>query len=225
MPIKNNKKKISKFVKIFDPKMWFYDLSKWVGALSAVLFFRVKRIFINEKKPKKFYKGNSVIIANHEGYLDPLIISVAYWPRRCGFVATSDLFKGKFTSVLYRMCGCIEVNKKNVSVSTFKKTTRMLNYGHNVIVFPEGGIIKEENNQGFKSGAVMMALLGNATIIPMYIVKREKWWKRQIVIIGEKFNVKDYLKSPFPSVDDLNGVTKLLEQKEQELKLLSQKKR
>lgn len=222
MPTKN--KKISKIVKIFDPRMWFYDFAKWTGGLTAVLFFRQKRTFINGKKPRHFYKDSSIIISNHISYLDPIIISNAYWPRRCAFVATSDLFRGKFAKNLFKLFGCIEVDKKNVSVKTFKQTTKMLNRGHCVIVFPDGGIIRDESHPGFKSGAVMMALMAKVSIIPMCIVKRKHWWQRQHVFVGEKFNVFDYIKNPFPSVEDINYVTKKLEEKEKELKELAKEK-
>lgn len=220
---KSKNKKISKLRQIFDPRMFFYDIVKWTGGPSAILFFRQKRTFINGKKPHNFYKGSSIIIANHHSFLDPLIVSNAYWPKRCAFIATSELFKNKFRKILFNAFGCIEVNKENVSVSTFKKTAKMLQYGHCVIVFPDGGIVKENANHTFKSGAVMMALMGDAPIIPMYIVKRDKWWKRQHVMVGEKLYVKDYIKSPIPSLDEINNVTKILEEKEFELEQLSKK--
>lgn len=225
MQLNKNKKKIPLIVKIFDPRMFFYDLVKWTGALSVVIFFRQKRHYINGKKQKGLFKGSSIIVANHTSFLDPLVIANAFWCKRAGFLATSALFKNKFRRILFTGFGCIEVNKENVSVSTFKKTTKMLNRGHSLIVFPEGQVIRDGDISRFKSGAILMALFANVPIIPAYVVKRENWWHRQHIIIGEKFYVSDYIKSPIPSMEEIEEVTRILHDKEAELEKIGKKEK
>ena len=217
----NKKKKIPLICKIFDPKMFFYDFVKWTGALPVVLYLRQKRHYINGKKQKGLFRGSAIIVSNHPGFFDPLIVTNAFWTKRCGFIATTDIFKNKFQKKLFTSFGCIEVDKNNVSVSMFKKTINILNRGHSVIIFPEGHVVREENVQSFKSGAVFMAIVANVPIIPMYIIKRDKWWKRQQIIIGEKFFPKDYITSLIPSVEEIDNVTKLLQEKELELEKIA----
>jgi 1-acyl-sn-glycerol-3-phosphate acyltransferase len=84
-------------------------------------------------------------------------------------------------------------------------------------VFPEGTIAREEHMGGFKSGIVMMSIMADADILPVYIAKRENRFKRQVVVIGEKINYKDFVSGPFPSIDDINNITKILLEKELEL--------
>lgn len=219
----NKKKKIPLICKIFDPKCFFHDFVKWTGALPVVVYLRQKRHYINGKKQKGLFKGSAIIVSNHPGFFDPLIVMNAFWTKRCGFIATKDIFKNKFQKWLFTSFGCIEVDKNNVSVAMFKKTTDVLNRGHSIIVFPEGHVVREGNVQDFKSGAILMAMFADAPIIPMYIVKREKWWKRQHIVIGEKFNVKDYISSPIPSMEDIERVTKILREKELELENLGKR--
>ena len=220
MQLNKNKKKIPLICKIFDPKMFLYDFIKWTGALPTLLFLRQKRKYVNGKKQKGLFRGSAIIVSNHNSFLDPIIVSAAFWSKRCGFIATKDLFSTKFRKKLFTGFGCIEVDKQNVSVALFKKTTEVLDRGHSIIIFPEGHVVREDGVENFKSGAILMAMFGNVPIIPMYIVKREKWWKRQHIVIGEKFYVSEHLNSPFPSMDDINRVTELLHEKELELEKL-----
>ncbi len=219
----NKKKKIPLICKIFDPKCFFHDFVKWTGGLPIIIYLRLKKHYINQKKQKGLYKGPAIIVSNHPSFVDPFIVLNAFWMKRCGFIATKDIFKNKIQKWLFTSFGCIEVDKNNISVAMFKKTTDVLNRGHSIIVYPEGHVVRETQMQEFKSGAILMAMFADAPIIPMYIVKREKWWKRQHIVIGEKFNVKEYISSPIPSMDDIDRVTKLLQEKELELENLGKR--
>ena len=219
-------KKRSTLSKIFDPKMWLHDFIKFTGWLPVVLDLRVKKIYIN--KTKGLYKGKYIISSNHVSYIDPVVICASFWMRRVGFLATYELFDSKLTNFLFTRFGCVPINRDNPSVIAFKKVADMLDRGHCMCVFPEGQVVRQEDIGAFKSGIVMMAVMAEAEILPVYIPKRTNRWKRQVVVIGEKINYKEYIKGPFPSIDDLNKITSILLEKELELKnkyLESQKKK
>lgn len=209
-------KKRSLLAKIFDFKMWFHDFVKLTGGLPVLLFFRVKKIYMN--KTKGLYRGNYIISSNHISYADPTIISTAFWMRRVGFLATKNIFENKILNFMFTRYGCVPVDKENPSVASFKKVANIIERGHTMCVFPEGSIVKEENIGTFKSGIVMMAVMADADILPVYIPKRKNWFKRQVVVIGEKINYKDYISGPFPTIDEVDRITKLLLEKELELK-------
>lgn len=212
-------KKIPKIVQIFDPKMFLYDFLKWTGGIAAILDLRLKTIFVTKRKPKNLFKGKYLISSNHISFEDPVIISVAYWMRRVGFVATSELFNTKPKNFFFRkVVGCIEVDKKNVSMKTFKDVQERLDRGHTVCVFPEGTVdVNSEEHKTYKSGIVMMAIMSNADIIPTYVVKRKNRWHRQKVYIGEKIKLSDHIKSPFPTMEEICALTKYIQLKEEEL--------
>ena len=67
------------------------------------------------------------------------------------------------------------------------------------------------------SPVVMMAMVAQADILPVYLVKREKRWKRQIAVIGEKIEYNKCFQSPVPTLDEIRAVKELLVQKEYEL--------
>lgn len=213
-------KKRSLFCKIFDIKMWFYDFARVTGVLPVLIHLRPKRIFIEGKKPKKAYRGRYIISANHIGFTDPVIVLGGFWKRRVGFVATKELFNTKFKRFLFNHFGCIEIDKENPSVLAFKKVGEFLDRGHVMCVFPGGTVFHEDGDDigVFKSGIVMMAVMSEAEIFPTYIPKRKNVWHRQEIVFGQRINYKDYVKGIFPTMEEIESITKVLIDKELELK-------
>lgn len=210
-------KKYNKFVQTFDPKMWFHDFVKLTGGLPVLVDLRIKKIFLN-KKPKGFYKGKYIISANHASFIDPIIIMNAFWMRRVCFVATQDFFEKKIWNIVFRGFGCISINKNNPTLKTFNEVKEKLARGHLVSIFPEGEVTHDKELHALKSGIVMMAIMADSPILPIYIVKREKRIRRQVVIFGEKINYKDYVEGLMPTMDEINNISNLLLEKELELK-------
>ncbi|MBR1984288.1 MAG: 1-acyl-sn-glycerol-3-phosphate acyltransferase, partial [Clostridia bacterium] len=81
-------------------------------------------------------------------------------------------------------------------------------------IFPEGHINNNTSKVDFfKSGIILMAMQGEVPIVPVAILKREKWWHRQIVVVGETIEItKDKLN--LTQIDDLSAS---LRKKEEEL--------
>ena len=220
------KKERSTFSKVFDPKMWLNDFVRFTGILPVAIDLRIKKTYIN--KTKDLYKGKYIISSNHISFIDPVIIMASFWMRRVGFLATTELFESKTANFLFKQFGCVPIDRNNPGVESFKKVADMLNRGHLMCVFPEGTVVHDDELGAFKSGIVMMAVMAEADLLPVYIPERTNRWKRQHVIIGEKVSYKDYVKGPFPTMEDLNKVTSVLLEKELELKnkyLESQKKK
>lgn len=215
---KKKNKKVNKFIQIFDYKMFFYDIGKFFAILPTLLILRLKSYYINKKRQKGLFKGKTIIVSNHISYIDPVIISNAFWRRRVSFVATKEIFDVKIFGKVLKLFKCISIDKENVSVKTFKEVKDRLDRGHLVALFPEGEVERVEELAAFKSGVAMMALMSGASIVPMYIHKRTKWYKRQVVMIGEKINIKDYITSKIPSIEEMEKFTITLHEIEEKLK-------
>ena len=111
--------------------------------------------------------------------------------RRHHFIATKELFDGKVKRFLFtKAFHCIEIDRDNFNMATFRKIVDVLKQGKIVSMFPEGHICKEQENAAFKSGMVLMALQSGCSIVPVYIKKREHFWQRQVAVIGEPVTVK-----------------------------------
>lgn len=194
---------------------FWYDFVKITGAIPALLWIRPKIIRVGQKCPK----GGVLISSNHPTFLDPIIILTSFPWRRLHSLATKDLYKNRLLTFMFNRMHCIQVDKTNFSMATFHEVVDRLKNGHAVVIFPEGQV-----NQGggqevraFKSGAILMAHRAGVPIVPVYIVRREKWYKTQRVVVGEPFDVKAAV-GLIPSVEKMERVTELLREKELELK-------
>ena len=209
------------FARIFDPRMWLYDLFKIIGSWPILLDLRLRRVFVKPETKRGRMRGKYLIAANHTSYVDPVILfDVFFWRRVC-FVAVDELFKHKFWGPVFKTFGCIPISKENVSLETFKNVENSLYRGHVVCVFPEGAVSQDDSLHAFKSGIVMMSVMSGADILPVYIVKRANRWRRQEVLIGEKIVLKEHITSEFPSMDEIEALTQLLLEREQELERIS----
>jgi 1-acyl-sn-glycerol-3-phosphate acyltransferase len=88
-----------------------------------------------------------------------------------------------------------------------------------VVIFPEGQVNQDQQDTilTFKSGAVLMAQRAKAPILPMYIVKRKKWYQRQRILVGQPVNLGEIL-SPMPSMQEISQASELLRDKEVQLR-------
>ena len=61
-----------------------------------------------------------------------------------------------------------------------------------------------------KSGAVLMALQSKTPIIPIYIKKREHWYSKTYVVIGDAIDPTCMLTKKIPSTADIEKITNAL---------------
>ncbi len=198
-------------------KYFLYDLVKITGGLPAIVWLRPKVYGIGGKKPKKI-KGGVLISANHMSFEDPIILLCVFWYRHLASLATKELYKNKMLHFMFNCMHCIQVDKQNFSMSSLHAVFEYLNDDKAVMIFPEGGVnLHNTEMSSFKSGAVLMAHRTKKPILPVYLVKPEKWYNRREIIIGEPFDVATSL-GDYPTMQDMARVSEELRQKELELR-------
>lgn len=169
------------------------------------IWFNVRKRYLTSEAKKKFRYG-AVIVANHSGYSDPLIVGCTFWYRRMFFLAAEVLMQKKGFGKLLAAMGCIKIDRTICDMDAIRKTISLLKEGHTVTVFPQGGINREDDMQGIKSGAVLMAMQAKVPIIPLYIHNRDASDKRNCVVIGAP--VTDHItEGGMPSMADIEKAT------------------
>ena len=168
-------------------------------------------------KPNK--KGALLVSSNHHTMIDPIIIQTAFPSRRLHSIATKDLFDTPIKAFFFRTVHCIKIDKDNFSLASFHDVVERLDEKRLVLIFPEGGVHAKGGSeiQAFKSGVVLMAHKSHAPIIPLYVVRREKWYHRQHIVMGQAVDVREQL-GLIPTMDKIAAVTDLLREKEVELR-------
>ena len=110
-------------------------------------------------------------------------------------------------------------SKSIFDVEAIGKCCDVLKRGRALIIFPEGHIKKDNQVDNFKGGALLIAYLSDAPIIPIYHHRRKSIWNMTRVVIGKPFNVKEKI-GPVLNQDKLNAVAEELRQYELHLQKL-----
>ena len=210
-----------KKARTFEFKNIPYDFTIVTG-WPAFVWYRPKRLYISEKAKKKV-KGGMILISNHISLVDPVYLAVGYPWRRHNYVATKELFCTKGRRWFFgKVMRIIEIDRDNFTIASFKEIIKRLKEGRMVSLFPEGHVNTNEDGKlnEFHSGMVMMAIKGNAPIVPIFIKKKPKFGSRLIVGIGEPINVNDYKSGPIPTMEDIEKMSKMLEEQTKQLEIL-----
>lgn len=211
--IRNEKKKKKKY-KVISPRYIPYDFIIVTGAIPMWLFLRPKIYRVGKKK----VKGGGIVMSNHVGLLDVVYLHFCFAGRRMWTLAMKELFDTKAKSTFFKMGNCIPVDRENVSIDMYHKIADVLDSDKLLAIFPEGHINfdKDPEVQSFKSGVALFAIMNKVPVIPVYIVKRQKWYHRQKMVVGEPIHLETICDGA-PSIRDVDKVSAYLHQKEEEL--------
>ena len=203
---------------LFSLKYLVYDFVKVTSALPGLLWFRPKWIFASPAARQRI-RGGAIVIANHERFFDPIYLMFAIWYRRHRFVCSKELYNSK-GGWFFRRFLCIPVDRENFSMSTLRQIAGELKAGSLVSLFPEGHItVADGKMDAFKSGMVLMALQGNAPIIPIYMKRGERFYNRLRIAVGEGVDIAARY-GPRPTMSQIEETAAALQRKEEELKKL-----
>ena len=202
--------------RVIDFRYFLYDFGKLNAIIPGLVWLRPKWIYEN-KAARKRIRGSAILMMNHAGFTDPILAQFAVWYRRQHFVATKELFRGKFLNWLFNVFHCIEVDRTNFNFNTFRDITDHLDDGKVVSIFPEGHINFEDSSvTPFKSGVVMMALRSGRPIVPVYMKQPKSIRERAKFVIGEPIYLSEKY-GALPSVYTMNRISEDLRKKEIEL--------
>lgn len=152
--------------------------------------------------------------ANHQSYLDPLILHFVLPCRRLYFIAMEHLFRTPRLRWFFRHVNCIELNRKNVGLETFREAAQVLREKRVVAIFPEGQICTDVDTHNFKAGCAMISQMNQAPILPVYVAPRQSVWKRVRLAVGRPIMPEDVRSAGLEAVEELNS---LLQSREKEL--------
>lgn len=214
--IKRNK------AKLIDFEYILFDIGKIPVIIPGLIWLRPKWTYENDAAKRRI-RGGAILMVNHSGFTDPILAQFAVWYRRQHFVAAKELFEGKVRNKLFHIFHCIEVDRENFNIGTFRSITDHLDGGKIVTIYPEGHINMSEGAvDAFKSGVVMMALRSGKPIVPVYTKAPAKIWNRAVFCIGQPVNLREEY-GPMPTMDEIREISERLRKKELELEKIIQK--
>ncbi len=207
-------------------KKWFIRLflafTKLTGYLPAMLLFKPK--VYREAGSKKLPKP-CIIVSNHKSLLDFVLLLILFPFRTIHFLMAEVLYKkGKFFSFLLNSWGGIRVDRDDKNFSFVSDALEVLDNGGTVGVFPEARLPIAGKPWPFTPSTAFIALHTDAPIIPVYTDGNYGIFKRAKVCIGQPIYARDYLDASMTTQEQIDTLTKVLQEKVYALKDLPEKK-
>lgn len=120
-------------------------------------------------------KGSVLVVCNHVSGLDPMVLLTAC-ERPLRFMIAAEEYHRPVLHYLFRLLGCIPVERKGKPEVAFRKTIQTLKKGEAVALFPHGGIHTDDDvHKPIKKGVLKLAALTNSEIVPARLtgIRRE----------------------------------------------------
>jgi 1-acyl-sn-glycerol-3-phosphate acyltransferase len=114
-------------------------------------------------------EGPALVVANHISGLDPLLM-IAACQRPVHFIIASEQYYRFGLNWLFRLSGCIPVDRSSRDDSAFRAALQALHEGKVVGLFPAGAMHHPGKGPGrLKRGVARLAKLSGSPVYPMHV--------------------------------------------------------
>lgn len=154
-------------------KMRFtYGLVYWAARIYLRIFYRLKIYGLSH-----FRSGSAIIASNHASNLDPPVVSISC-PSEVHFLAKESLFNIPILGRLIRHLNSHPISREAADATTFRLIIGLLQSGHKVILFPEGGRTHDGELQAIQRGLPFLMMKAKCPIQPVYVQGTFQAWPR-----------------------------------------------
>ncbi len=185
---------------------------------SKTLFNRLNISVKVKNREKLPLKGQYILLSNHRGIIDPLVIEIALKDTDIYglWISKKELYNSPFFGLFVRNGGAILLDRESSNMGAFFADIKSnVKQGHSIFIFPEGTRNKSDKSLlEFKDGFRIIAIKNRLPMLPVYIRTRsdevlsnflkDRTIKQTITIeIGdilsykERGNLKDIYKKQF----------------------------
>ncbi len=154
--------------------------------IPIVTFLFPLRIHHRERLPE----GPMVICAPHSMLVDPFLLiallTIRRYPR---FLAKKELFSKPVIGPFLRRIGMIPVDRGKADIAPIRTALGVLKNKGIIGIFPEGTRVREEQASEAKTGAVMLASRTGAPILPVWMPRKKRLFRKVDVVVGEPYTL------------------------------------
>ena len=175
-------------------KSKFYVFIKTVLGPVARFIFGVRYHGL-ENEPKA-EEGPYILVCNHISNPDPVFLCAGLKNQQPHYMAKKELFMVPILGSIVKALGAYPVNRGGADVSAIKNTISILKSGRCIGIFPQGhrepGKTPMEAN--LKTGAAMIAVKAEATVLPCCIKTKDnrfKFFRRIDVYVGKPIKFEE----------------------------------
>lgn len=157
-----------------------------------------------------------VVTCTHESYNEVIMLGMAIYPNQIHYMAKKELFNNKWFGGFLSSLNAFPVDRENPGPSTLKKPIKLLKENKTVGIFPTGHRMKYDEGSSMKRGAVTIAMMAQAPILPAAYIGPKKIQGlitgKSIIKFGEPIDTKN-LPKDMKRNEKLEYLTKELEKR------------
>jgi 1-acyl-sn-glycerol-3-phosphate acyltransferase len=112
--------------------------------------------------------GPALLIANHQSYLDPVLVGLAA-RRHLTYLARKTLFRHKVLRRVIETLNAVPIDQEGVGKEGIKAVLEQLNKGRAVVVYPEGERTAHGGMNPLRPGIQLLIKRSQAPIVPVGI--------------------------------------------------------
>ena len=180
------------------------------------------------KGRKNLPKKRVIIACNHRSNWDYVLFGLNT-VKKNKILAKKELFKNKFFGAILRNFGGIEIDRDGNDINAIKLCMKALKDEKRLFIFPEGTRHHGEDMGETKSGLAMIAIKTKTPIVPIWIDRAPKLFRRSVYYIGKPFELSQFYgqKMDEDALNDANEFVrqKMMSAKDEYLKEKAEKKR
>lgn len=121
--------------------------------------------------------GPALLIANHQSYLDPMLVGVAAY-RQLRFLARQSLFGRPLFRSLIESLNAVPIDQATTGIRGLRVILNQLHNGQAVLVFPEGERTRDGELHALQPGIQLLLKRSHAPVVPVGIAGAFQAWPR-----------------------------------------------
>ena len=202
----------------------FLGFVKLTGIIPALIFLKPK-VYL-EKGAKRRLPAPSILVSNHMSLIDFVLYLCVFPFRTIRFLMAEVLYnKSKLFAKFLGLIGGIRVDRDAFDFSFVSDCIEVLDNKGTLGIFPQGRLPIGDKPFPFTVSTAFIAKNADALIVPVYTDGNYGLFKRASVVIGEPFDLKDYIVKGESEEESLKRLTGILEEKVYALKSQIEKRK
>lgn len=127
-------------------------------------------LFARNVRGKEFIpsRGGFIVACNHISFWDPPLVGSVI-PREVHFLAKEELFRSRPFAWLITSLNAIPIRRGLVDHGGVKASLEVIQKGGGLILFPEGGRVKEGVLKPALPGVGLLSVKANVPVVPAYV--------------------------------------------------------
>ena len=190
---------------------------KLTGIIPALIFLKPK-VYLEEGAKRKLPKP-CILVSNHKSLMDFVLYLVVFPFRTIRFLMAEVLFnKGTFFGKFLYAIGGIRVDRDDKDFEFVSNSLEVIDKKGTLGIFPEGRLPIDGKPFPFTVSTAFIATHCDAVIVPVFTDGNYGLFKRANVVIGKEIYLAEYIEKGLSESEQLDRLTKLLQEKVYSLK-------